>query len=102
MATDWEGIYSSYGIEQSYPSDSYLDDLAFAAAWLYKATNAYEYLKAAHTYWGRSHAVNPYPDIVWSVHAIHAALAHHAISILRPDKTRTFLAAAKLPHRACI
>ncbi len=65
MATDREGIYSSHGIEQSYPSDSYLDDLAFAAAWLYKATHAYEYLKAAHIFWARSHIANPYPEIAW-------------------------------------
>lgn len=65
MATDQEGFYSSYGIEPNYPSTSYLDDLAYAAAWLYKATHAYEYLRDAHSYWVRSHATDPSPGLIW-------------------------------------
>ena len=67
MATAREGLYSNYGIERNYASGSYLDDLAHAAVWLYKATHAYEYLRDAHLYWARSHVAdsNPSSIIVW-------------------------------------
>lgn len=67
MATGREGLYSAYGIERNYASASYLDDLAHAAVWLYKATHAYEYLRDAHLFWARSHVAdsNPSSIIVW-------------------------------------
>ena len=66
FATNNEGKYSDYGIEQLYPSTTYLDDLAFAAAWMYKATGAYEYLADAHEYWDRSHKEDTdNPFVVW-------------------------------------
>lgn len=67
MATERESLYSGYGKENAYVSSSFLDDLAHAAVWLYKATNAYEYLRDAHLYWARSHLSQPNPSsvIVW-------------------------------------
>ena len=66
FASNYEGKYSAYGIEQTYPSTTYLDDLAFAAAWMYKATGSYEYLEDAREYWDRSHKEDTdNPFVVW-------------------------------------
>lgn len=47
---------SSLGIQihaALYPSTGYIDELAWAAAWLYKATNTSQYLTDAQTYYGQ-------------------------------------------------
>ncbi len=66
-----KGKYSNYykrAVHSIYPSTDYVDDLAWAAAWLYKATGDKDYLKDAESFW-KSDADNAdlYPgwDSVW-------------------------------------
>ena len=47
-----QGIYSNVvPTEGHYWSDSYRDDLAFAACWLYRASGTQQYLKDCEMYW---------------------------------------------------
>lgn len=71
---DWgtqsEGLYSLvYPIATAvYPSTDWADDMAWGAAWLYRATgDAEKYLTAAQFYWERESS-NPYPcwDSKWA------------------------------------
>ncbi|PSC71377.1 Endoglucanase A [Micractinium conductrix] len=56
FASKYEGKYSASqpGPTYVYPSTQFEDDLAFAAAWLYRATREPSYLEAARTYLKRA------------------------------------------------
>ncbi len=57
-----EGLYSTVypGPTSAYPSTDWTDDMAWGAAWLYRATGDASYLASALTYWNRGDP-NPYP-----------------------------------------
>lgn len=66
-----KGKYSAYypsAVGSIYPSSDYIDDLAWAAAWLYKATGDETYLKDAEGFWksdAQSADIYPGWDSVW-------------------------------------
>ncbi len=66
-----KGKYSAYykdAVGSIYPSTDYIDDLTWAAAWLYKATGDKNYLKDAEGYWkSAADDADLYPgwDSVW-------------------------------------
>ena len=52
FADTYRGVYSKViDTEDSYNSNSYADELVWAALWLYRATNATGYLAYAKDYW---------------------------------------------------
>ncbi|KAL4520482.1 hypothetical protein Ndes2526A_g05046 [Nannochloris sp. 'desiccata'] len=56
-----EGKYSDYFKDVTYttfPSTDFLDNQAWAAAWLYRATKKKSYLKDAESFWERSYGRN--------------------------------------------
>ena len=57
-----EGLYSAVypRATSAYPSTDWVDDMAWGAAWLYRATGDVNYLNKAHDYWVRDGG-NPYP-----------------------------------------
>lgn len=64
-----EGLYSKVYPQaaRAYPSTDWADDMAWGAAWLFRATGDANYLNAAHNYWTRGDQ-NPYPcwDSKWA------------------------------------
>ncbi|KAL4545963.1 hypothetical protein Ndes2526B_g05084 [Nannochloris sp. 'desiccata'] len=61
MAKKKEGKYSDYFKDVTYttfPSTDFLDNQAWAAAWLYRATKKKSYLKDAESFWERSYGRN--------------------------------------------
>jgi hypothetical protein len=55
MATKNRGLYNKFiPTSTTYPSATYFDDLAWAAAWLYRATQEDQYLADAETFWATS------------------------------------------------
>ncbi len=64
-----EGLYSTVypGPASAYPSTDWADDMAWAAAWLFRATGDANYLNSAINYWNRG-SPNPYPcwDSKWA------------------------------------
>ncbi|PRW20216.1 Endoglucanase 1 [Chlorella sorokiniana] len=68
-----EGKYSDSepGATYVYASSSFLDDLALAAGWLYRATGEDAYLSAARGYLQRAQGVGPSPgvDLEWQATA---------------------------------
>lgn len=70
-----KGKYSAFYKKQTasiYPSSDYLDSLAWAAGWLYHATNNASYLNDANTFWQQGQPdVFPGWDSLWATHAIH-------------------------------
>lgn len=54
MAKTQGGRYSDYGIAPLYPSGSKNDDMAYAAAWLYRAVGDQAYLDQAKGFWNQS------------------------------------------------
>ena len=69
------GKYSAYYKKQTasiYPSSDYLDSLAWAAGWLYRATGDATYLAEAATHWSQGNPdVFPGWDSLWAAHAVH-------------------------------
>jgi len=72
-----KGKYTEYykdAVGSIYPSSDYIDDLSWAAAWLYKATGDKKYLKDAEEFWTSD--PNGYADIysgwdsVWAPTAV--------------------------------
>lgn len=76
LAKKKEGRYSDYYKDVTYttfPSTDYLDNQAWAAAWLYRATKKRSYLKDAESFWERSYGrdnakadVFPNWDSLWA------------------------------------
>jgi hypothetical protein len=53
FAAGYLGSYSKWvPTEGTHYSESYYDDLAWAAAWIYKASGSGQYLKEAENWWG--------------------------------------------------
>lgn len=80
FATTYQGIYSNVvPTEGHYWSDSYRDDLAFAACWLYRASGTQQYLKDCEAYWAEHFRVEGaaanavewnYNHMIWGVDAL--------------------------------
>ena len=56
MGKSQGGRYSDYGIDALYPSGSKNDDMAYAAAWLYRATKDATYLNQAISFYDQARA----------------------------------------------
>ena len=48
------GTYNNYVTDQLYPSGSYNDDLAYAAAWIYRMTGTMDFWRQAEKWWSKS------------------------------------------------
>ncbi|CAK8687141.1 uncharacterized protein LOC143448311 [Clavelina lepadiformis] len=62
-----KGIYSTSitAAREAYQSDKYVDDLAWAGAWLYKTTGDKSYLTEAEIYYGRGKLKNLATEFSW-------------------------------------
>ena len=48
------GTYTNYVTDQLYPSGSYNDDLAYAAAWMYRVTGSISFWTEAESWWSKA------------------------------------------------
>jgi endoglucanase len=90
----YPGLYSdSIPGEDTYPSSSYWDDLAWGAVWLYKATNSSSYLDQARTLWSTKLAASRSLQFDWDSKI-------PGVAVLLAEQVQPWSAAA--PYRAAV